>query len=442
MLRYFFAISILSIASICAAQQPSMFCGNPAHTNVYVDSHSGLAALKWKFKTDGKLFGSAAVYNGIVYIGSEDHNLYAVNEKSGKLLWKYTTGGAIHSSPAVYRDMIYFGSFDGNYYAVNASTGKFVWKFKTGGEKKVGSRGLWTMKPQNQYMDDPFDFFLSSPVINKDDKEPIVYFGSSDGNLYAVDALTGKKKWSFKTNGIVHSSSALYEGKVYFGSWDTFLYALDAKTGKLAWKFETGKQPVVRLLEGIQGSPSCADGTVYFGARDAFFYALDANTGKLRWKYDAKGSWVLTTPAIKNGIVYMGTSDTYLVLGLDARTGKEKFSYKTHGYNYSSPAVSENAAYFGDFTGNLYSIDRTSGRLTGTFSTAGRVANAKNVLNAQGNIDFTQMTKGKDLAYYSTTVYGMNKLYTLGPILSSPTIDNGTIFFGSADGYLYAVNLK
>ena len=278
------------------------------------------------------------------------------------------------------------------------------------------------MKPQSDYMDDPFDFFLSSAVIGGDKKEPLVYFGSSDGNLYAVNALTGDKKWAFKTNGLIHSSPALYDGKIYFGSWDTFLYALDAKTGKLQWKFETGKQPVIHLLEGIQGSPSCADGTVYFGARDAFFYALDASTGKLRWKYDAKGSWVLITPAIKNGIVYTGTSDTYLVLGLDTQTGKEKLSYKTHGYNYSSPAITDNTAYFGDFTGNLYSIDRRSGRLTGTFSTPGRIANAKNVLNPQGNIDFTQMTKGKDLALYATTIFGMNKLYTLRPILSSPTI--------------------
>ena len=91
MLKYAFVISVLLIVGTCAAQQSSMFCGNPAHTNVYVDAHSGLAALKWKFKTNGKLFASPAVYKGIVYIGSEDHNLYAVEEKSGKFLWKYTT---------------------------------------------------------------------------------------------------------------------------------------------------------------------------------------------------------------------------------------------------------------------------------------------------------------------------------------------------------------
>ncbi|MGZ3822758.1 MAG: beta-alanine-activating enzyme beta-propeller domain-containing protein, partial [Mucilaginibacter sp.] len=292
------------------------------------------------------------------------------------------------------------------------------------------------------YMDDPFDFFLSSPVLDLNNKDLTLYFGSSDGNLYALNAITGIKKWAFKTNGIVRSSPALYQGKVYFGSWDTFLYAIDAKTGKLQWKFETGKQPVIHLLEGIQASPTCADGRVYFGSRDGYFYALDAGTGKVEWKYAANSSWVLTTAAVKDGMVYFATSDTYLFLGFDARTGKEKMRYKTNGYIYSSPALIGNTAYFGDFTGGLYAVDIRTGKLTGRFLTPPRAANAKNVLNQQGNIDFAYMTKGKDLAFYSTTVYGMDKLYTLGPIVSSPAINNGVIYFGSADGYLYALNLK
>ncbi|MBS1532977.1 MAG: PQQ-binding-like beta-propeller repeat protein [Bacteroidetes bacterium] len=441
MLRYFTVLLLL--ATNYAHAQTSMFRAVQEHTGVYADNgHAVLGAISWKYQTSGKIFSSPAVCHGVVYIGSEDHYLYAIDEHSGKLLWKFETGGAVHSSPAVYNGTVFFGSFDGFYYAVNCVNGKLVWKFKTGGEKRVGARGLWTMKPVNTYMDDPFDFFLSSPVVAPDTKNPVVYFGSSDGNVYALNANNGRKLWAFKTNGVVHTSPALYKGKLYFGSWDTYLYALDAKTGKLAWKFETGKQPVYHLLEGIQGSPACAGGLVFTGARDGFLYALDAASGKLKWKYDAKGSWVITTPAIKNNVVYATTSDTYLFLGLDAQTGKVKLQYKTNGYNYSSPAIAGSIAYFGDFTGNFYSVDITSGKLTGKFSTPARLTNAKNVLDPEGNIDFAYMTKGKDLAFYATTVFGMNKLYKLGPIVSSPAIDNGVVFFGSADGCLYALTLK
>ncbi len=447
MLKYFFSIAFLLLNAAYAQQRPEAGYGKfqnsgTGNSAYYSNKNAGLGDIKWKFKTRGKVFSSPAICKGIAYVGSEDHNLYAINEQTGKLLWNFTTGGAVNSSPAVYKNVVYFGSFDGFYYALNATTGKLIWKFKTEGERKVGAKGLWTMTPSTLYMEDPYDFWLSSPVINPEKNGLTVYFGSSDGNLYALNALTGKKKWTYKTGGIIRTSPAICGGKVYIGSWDTFLYALDAATGSLKWKFETGKQPVQHVLEGIQASPTCADGVLYFGARDGFFYALDADNGKQLWKYDAGNSWVLTTPAIKDGSAYIGTSDTFLFVGLDIKTGKEKLRFKTNGYVYSSPAVSGNTAYFGDFTGSLCAVDLLTGKLTGKFSTGGRGQYAAEVLNDKGDLDFGYLSKGLNDSLYTTTVTVMNKFYTLGPIVSSPAINQDTIYFGSADGCLYAVRLK
>jgi outer membrane protein assembly factor BamB len=196
-------------------------------------------------------------------------------------------------------------------------------------------------------------------------------------------------QWKFKTNGIIHTSPALYNGMVYFGSWDTYFYAVDAKTGKEKWKFKTGEQPVYHVLEGIQASPALQDSVVYFGARDGFFYALNANTGQSLWKFSAENSWILTTAAIKDSTVYFGTSDTYLLLALDARTGKKKYSMNAAGYLYSSPAIAGETAYFGDFTGNFYSLDLNSlGRRFEIFSTESRNVNASRILNEKGELSF------------------------------------------------------
>ncbi len=436
---------ILLWAGYCCAQsknQLSMFAQSPSHQSAYSANYTTFSGLKWKLKTGGKIFSSPVIYGDVLFIGSEDHNLYAIGKSSGHILWKFATGGAVHSSPAVYKNVVYFGSFDGYYYALNAKTGKLIWKFKTGGEKKVGGKGLWTMRPADEYMDDLYDFFLSSPVVGETGDGLTLYFGSSDGNLYALNALSGKKKWAFQTGGLVHTSPALYGGNLYFGSWDTFLYALEARTGKLKWKFETGKQPDYHVLEGIQASPTCADGIVYFGSRDGYFYALDAYSGSTVWKYAADNSWVLTTAAVKNGLVCIGTSDTYLLLGLDAKTGKEKMRYKTNGYVYSSPALANRTVFFGDFTGSLCAVDATSGKLTARFETESRTANAKQVLNAEGNIDMNFIIQGKNIADYATNIYAMDRLYSLGSIVSSPAISQGVIYFGSADHYLYAVGLK
>ena len=174
MLKYFITcIFLWSGYAFAQTAQLSMFAASPAHTGVYAsNNYSSLGDVKWKFKTGGKVFSSPVVYNNVLYVGSEDHNLYAIDKVTGKLLWKFNTGGAVNSSAAVYKNVVYFGSFDGFYYAVNTTTGKLKWKFKTGGEKKVGAKGLWTMKPADRYMDDLFDFFLSSPVIGADSHDP------------------------------------------------------------------------------------------------------------------------------------------------------------------------------------------------------------------------------------------------------------------------------
>jgi glucose dehydrogenase len=443
MSRYTFII-VLFWLNIAVGQTksiaPSEFHRNEMHTGVYSgENYTSFGDLKWKFKSGGKIFSSPAISEGVAYIGSEDHNLYAIDIKTGKQVWKFTTGGAVSSSPAVHNGRVCVGSFDGNYYMLDAKTGGLVWKFKTYGEKKVGAKGLWTMKPHDQYMVDLYDFFLSSPAF--DDNGFTVYVGSGDGSLYALTTETGSLKWTFHTKGIIHTSPAVYKGNVYIGSWDTYMYAVDAYSGKLVWKFKTGDQPEVHLMEGIQSSATCADGLVYFGARDGYFYALNAGSGKLAWKYSANGSWILATAAIKNGIVYTATSDTYLFSAFDAKSGTQKFSYKANGYLYSSPAMAGNTAFFGDFTGKVFAVNLTSGKLSGQFSTEGRNLYAGTLLK-KDTLDYNYLSTGKNNDLYVTSVDIMDQLYTLGPVVSSPAISKGVIYFGSADGYLYAVKLK
>ncbi|WP_242661213.1 PQQ-binding-like beta-propeller repeat protein [Flavobacterium johnsoniae] len=398
-----------------------------------------LASLKWKFKTEGRIFSSPIAQNGIVYIGSEDGFLYAVDEKTGNEKWKFKTNGAIHSSPSISEKTIYFGSFDGYYYAVNIQTGKEIWKFKTGGEHWLGEIGLWGMKPETEYMEDLWDFYLSSPIVYQNGKTNLVLFGSSDGNIYAVDAKIGKEIWKFKTNGPVHGTPVIDQNKIYIGGWDAVLYALNVENGKEIWQFATGTQ---MGFKGIQSTVAVADGKVLFGARDPHFFSLDAETGKLNWKYDAENSWILSSAVIKDNTIYVGTSDTYALLALDLKTGKEKYRLKTNGYVYSSPAIAGNTVYFGDFTGNFFALNLLSnGKEFNSVSTENRKQFAASTLK-NDLLDFGYTAQNEDLSIYDNNKKVMDQFYRLGSILSSPFISSNTIYFGSADGYLYAYNLE
>jgi outer membrane protein assembly factor BamB len=398
-----------------------------------------LGNLKWKYKTQGKIFSSPLAKNGIVYIGSGDGTLYAIDEKSGSLKWKFKTAGAIHSSPSLLNNTLYFGSFDGNYYAINALNGALLWKFKTGGEHWLGEIGMWGMKPATQYMEDLWDFYLSSPVVYEDQKTKSILFGSSDGNIYSVGAKTGKLIWKFKTGGPVHSTAVIDQNKIYIGSWDATLYALNITTGKEVWRFATGTQTG---FKGIQSTVAIDDGKVYFGTREPFFFALDAQTGNVIWEYDAENSWILSSAVIQNNTVYVGTSDTYALLALDAQTGAEKYRFKANGYIYSSPAIAGNTLYFGDFTGNFYALNLLSEAKEYDFvSTDHRKQFAATVLK-NNTLDFTHAANNNDLSLYDNNKKVMNQFYKLGPIVSSPFINNNTVYFASADGNLYAYRLE
>ena len=76
---------------------------------------------------------------------------------------------------------------------------------------------------------------ISSPVF----KDNVIYFGGDDGNVYAVDAATGRQIWKRATNGPVPATPAIANGTVYIGSYDGKFYALNAQTGALKWKFAT-----------------------------------------------------------------------------------------------------------------------------------------------------------------------------------------------------------
>ena len=97
----------------------AMFRGNLARTGVYPGSGpKALTRLIWKFRTESGVFSSPAVADGVVYFGSQDGHLYAVDIATGQERWRFRTESLVFSSPAVADGVVYFGSRDGHLYAV------------------------------------------------------------------------------------------------------------------------------------------------------------------------------------------------------------------------------------------------------------------------------------------------------------------------------------
>jgi len=328
--------------------------------------------VKWSVSAGGLVqYSSPAVVNGKVYIGSDDHNVYALDSRTGHVVWRYLTGDTVQSSPAVVNGVVYVSSHDQKLYALDACTGAKLWSFTA-------------LSP----------FGVSSPTV----ANGVVYVGAlwRDDSVYALNARTGEKLWSFTTGGDVAASAAVVNGVVYIGSLDGNLYALDALTGVLRWSYTGGGW--------IYGSPTVADGVLYFGAGDGKVYALNADTGAELWTY-VTGAQVETTPAVANGVVYVGSSDHNLY-ALKASTGALLWKYWPASGGPSSPTVANGVVYSGSFEGDLYAFDARTGNLLGVYAIPETVYSSPTVVDGVVYVGSTFSAEGPIL-YAFTAKQGL-----------------------------------
>ena len=259
----------------------------------------------------GAIVGSPVVADGILYIGSSDGNLYAIDTASGQLVWDASLNendavDYIWATPMVRDGVIYIGSFDNKLYAMNASDGKPVWEspFETGG------------------------VIAAIPLIYKD----TIYIGSFDRRFYAIDVGTGKAKEGFNpytAGNWFWGKAVAYDDTIIVGCLDGRLYALDAESGEQKWSFpEPGKGPV----GPIRGDPVLVGELVIFGSDDGKVYAVDATNGKEIWYYppgEDRFGPIRASIYAGDGEIYIHDTQYYKIFALGAEDGKEIWSVST-----------------------------------------------------------------------------------------------------------------
>ena len=279
---------------------------------------------------------SAAVVNGIVYVGSTDNHLYAFDAKTGAPVWQAATGASIVSSPAVDNGVVYVGSNDGRVYAFDAETGAVRWSTQIG----TANHSL-----------------VESPVAVAGD---LVYAGTTDGNLFALSAGTGTVKW---TKTFVFSGEALApavaHGIVYFvNDWAGEVDALDARTGASLWMQRTS-------MYGFINSPAVDRGVIYRKDANGIISALDAITGVERWHTTIRGIDEGSF-AIGKGHVYTASGNAMLS-DVNTATGTVKYDLFTHQGVVAAPALANGVLYVGSwYSQGAFSVsayDTANGKL-------------------------------------------------------------------------------
>lgn len=343
--------------------------------------HGAPGDTKWEFQTAGLWRSTPAVgIDGTIYTADKNGRVYAVNA-NGQEKWHFQAGNACLTSPAIGANgTVHVGAAGGKVYAIR-SDGQRMWESQVGHSPYPG-------------------IDLCDVSIGRDGT---LYRGTMDGNVHALDGMTGELKWEFQTGGWAVSSPAIgTDGTLYVLTmpggevWAGKVFALDGATGAKHWEVTVAySNSTTYALAPSIGS----DGTVYVGSMDGRVYALDGASGKEKWVVTIGNSFPSSPTIGGDGTLYLDSLDGE-VLALDGATGAKKWQTSTDGACWFSPIIgSDDTVYvLADYVNTLFALDGATGQKKWAFPTQSQNSGA---------------TLGGDGTVYLACGYPANKLYAL-----------------------------
>ncbi len=345
-----------------------MFRGGQSLLGTAAGSLPDSLQLLWKFKTGAEIKSSPAIDKGLVFIGSADANVYAIDLENGHQVWAYPTGDAVEATPCVVDGDVFVGSSDNFLYALDANTGELKFKYET--DSQILGAANWTRSP--------------------DGRRTRILVGSYDNILHCLDSANGQVLWKYETDNYINGSPAVGQGIVAFGGCDAMIHIVSLTDGREIKQIDSGSF--------IAASAAIFEGRVYVGNYDNVFISADIASGKIMWKYTEAESPFFSSPAVNRDVVVLGCRDMRVhCFGRD--DGKPLWTFQTLGEVDSSPVICGDKVVVGSEDGRLYMI---------------RLSDGSKVWS-----------------------------YEIGqPVSSSPAVANGMVIVGSDDGYLYAFGPK
>jgi outer membrane protein assembly factor BamB len=216
--------------------------------------------------------------------------------------------------------------------------------------------------------------------------------------------------WKFKVGAPIISSPVVSDGIAYFGALDSTVYAIDVKSGSLKWKLKTNGE--------IRSTVTVAGDRLYLAGGNGVLSCIDKLAGKPIWRvlfdntalfigerrYDF-ADYYHSSPLVVDDVIYLGTGSKRIQAFSTAK-GELIWSYNTSDIVHNTAVTAGDFLYAGSFDGYMYALNRHTGAIAWKFKTVG------------------------------------HQYFPSGEVQGSPAVGLGTVFFGSRDYNLYAVDAR
>jgi parallel beta-helix repeat protein len=345
------------------------FKGNFERTGYTASPAPESNATAWVFNAGRQISSAPVVAAGLVFVGSDDGYLHAVNATTGQEMWNFWTGPDINS-PTVAHGHVFVTTKSGNVFAINIFTGLQSWSQTI--TEQIGE---------------------GAPVVT--DSKVIV---NAKQSIFSFDYLTGEIVWHetiIRANGVSALSYAngVIQALIIRGSNDgendVALIMLHEEDGNqfsimsfcsarsqeiisnptvvegynrlwpclFAYKTELffGLPNHRAALEGVTDASPAVAGNICYLPTSSHVYAFDVNTYEMKWQREIEGKNCTSAPVVADEKGLFGMHNGY-VYALGALDGEVLWSYKTEGAIVATPAVSDGVLFVGSLDGNLYAI--------------------------------------------------------------------------------------
>lgn len=348
----------------------------------------------WTYALGAPTRATPVVSDGVVYVGANDGRFHAVRAADGARVWTWEGPHPIDAGATVSGDAVYFVDRRIELVSLDRSTGALRWRFALHDSVLAGGPA-----PENV----TFTRRVSTPLV----LDGVVYSGSSDGGLYALDAATGEKRWRYDARTPVFSAIAHVGGDTLsFGGMDGSMVLFDLR--------RRAEFVRVHAAGPVVSPPVVVAGRLIAGSRDYQVHAFALGDTSRTWTFSYWFSWVESTPAVAGATIYVGASDYRRVTAFDAATGRVRWATDVRGMTWGTPALGQATVYAATAAQNV----------------------AGTVIHHEGGIVALDRRSGAVKWRYAAPEPAEN---SLGGYAGSLALDHGRLFAAGFDGTLIAL---
>jgi outer membrane protein assembly factor BamB len=315
-----------------------LFIGSCSGTFYAISKATGQVRWSYNIRNDGKqqsFHGNPLVTDDLILIGTDYGcepdgvgHVYAFERNSGKVRWKYRST-SVPTDIVLLNSNVYFGSFQDKWSSINLRTGGLNWNFSTDATNKDCE-------------------MIKSPVA----ADNRLFFTGLDGNIYSLDAATGRVVWKRKLAGAPSTSLVFEDKTLYVGTTDRRIFRLNALTGAVVAELAVEATPAGRMT-------FAADSLYVFlenhSERTGYIISIDSKLAGVRWKQKSSPDWASERPHLWKGYVVAGNCRGE-VAAFKASNGEPRWKLHLKGC-IRSIGSSGHLLFIGAQEGTVYAFD-------------------------------------------------------------------------------------